>query len=206
MCETALSDEETFPMPPRFKFTREQIIAAAFDLVRRSGWNALTTRSLAKELGSSARPIYSFFESIGALEEEVVRKAVDQLYAYMKQPRTGDPWHDHGIGYVVFAMEEKALFRSINDENHIGLFKKYGDMIWDTLTASLSDYPPFRDLTQDQVYQIQLQRWLFAHGLAFSASNPPPDTWTIEKIIVIMQSGSMAIYSGLLDQFASTQK
>lgn len=192
-------------MPPKFKFTREQIVDAAFDLVRQNGWSALTTRALAEKLGASARPIYSFFKSMDALEEDVVKKAVDLLYATMTQTRTGDPWHDQGIGYVVFAMEEKALFRGINDEKHIGRFKKYGDMIWETLTDSLADYPLFKDLNRDQIYQIQLQRWLFAHGLAFSASHPPPDTWTTENIVALMQSGSMAIYTGLLGQFAAAE-
>lgn len=188
-------------MPPKFKFTKTQILDAAFKLVRENGWKALTTRSLGMELGASARPIYSFFKSMADIEDNIIKMSVNLLYQYMIRKRTGDPWHDHGIGYVMFAMEEKHLFRSINDEKHIAGFKKYGDVIWATLTDSLSDYPPFKDLSGDQVYEIQLQRWLFAHGLAFSASSPPPDTWTPETIVSIMQSGSDAIYTGLLSRF-----
>lgn len=188
-------------MPPKFKFTRDELVAAAFAIVRRNGWAALTTRSLAAALGASARPIYSFFASMSELEEAVVRKAVDLLSVYMTRKRTGDPWHDHGIGYVLFAMEEKALFRAVNDERHIAQFKRYGDVIWENLTASLSDYPPFRGLTAEQVYRIQLNRWLFAHGLAFSASNPPPDTWTRENVAAAVQEGSQAIYDGLRQRF-----
>ncbi len=193
-------------MPPKFKFTKEQIIESAFNLVRRNGWRTLTTRSIAEDLGASARPIYSFFRSMVELEEEVVKKAVNLLHDYMLQPRTGDPWHDHGIGYVMFAMEEKHLFRSINDEKHIALFKKYGDIIWASLTDSLSDYTPFQGLTEEKIDQIQGYRWLFAHGLAFSVSNPPPDTWTHHKIVSVMQSGSMAIYMGLSNQFEISGK
>ena len=90
-------------MPPKFKFTKYQIIESALNIVRKGGWEALTTRSLAVELGSSARPIYSFFSSMAELEEEISKKGVDLLYKYMIQKRTGDPWHDHGIGYVMFA-------------------------------------------------------------------------------------------------------
>lgn len=60
------------------------------------------------------------------LEEEIVKKAVDLLYKYMIRERTGDPWLDHGMGYVMFAMKEKHLFRAVNDDNHIVYFKKYG--------------------------------------------------------------------------------
>jgi len=188
-------------MPPKFKFTKEQIIESAFNIVRRKGWEGLTTRSLAEELGASSRPIYSFFHSIGELEEPIVKRAVDLLHEYMTLKRSGDPWHDHGIGYVMFAMEEKYLFKSINDDKHIMYFKKYGDSIWDTLTGTLSEYPPFKGLTAEQIYQIQLNRWLFAHGLAFSASNPPPDTWTRDRIFSTMAKGSRAICDGLRRQF-----
>ena len=191
-------------MPPKFKFTRDEIIAAALAIVRRSGWSALTTRALAETLNASARPVYSFFASMAELEAEVVRKAVDLLYRQMIRKRTGDPWHDHGIGYVLFAMEEKALFRAVNDEGHIGQFKNYGDVIWETLTASLADYRPFQGLTEDQIDRIQLHRWLFAHGMAFSVSNPPPDTWSREKIVAAMQEGSQAIYHGLRQRFQIT--
>lgn len=193
-------------MPPKFKFTRDQIVDAAFAIVRRDGWAALTTRALAASLGASARPIYSFFTSIAELEEAVVRKAVDLLYGHMTRPHTGDPWHDHGIGYVLFAMKEKALFRAVNDEGHIALFKRYGDVVWETLTASLEDYPPFQGLDADQIFRIQLHRWLFAHGLAFAASNPPPDTWTQAKIVAAVQQGSQAIYSGMRQQFSAAAK
>ena len=192
-------------MPPKFKFTREEIVDSAFKIVRRKGCGALSTRSLAGELGSSSRPIYSFFSSITELEEEIVKEAVDLLYKYMIRRRTGDPWLDHGIGYVMFALKEKHLFRAVNDEKHIRYFKKYGDLIWNTLSNSLSDYPAFQGLSEEQIYKIQGTRWLFAHGLAFQASNPPPRTWDTKMIVRVMQEGSLAILDGLKLQFNSSQ-
>ena len=193
-------------MPPKFKFTKEEIVDSAFKIVRRKGWGALSTRSLAGELGSSSRPIYSFFSSITELEEEIVKKAVDLLYKYMIRKRTGDLWLDHGIGYVMFALKEKHLFRAVNDETHIVMFKKYGDLIWNTLTGSLSDYPAFQGLSEEHIYKIQVTRWLFAHGLAFQASNPPPGTWDVKTIIIVMQEGSLAILDGLKRQIQSSNK
>ena len=181
-------------MPPK-------IIESAFAMVRRNGWSALSTRSLAGELGSSARPIYSFFRSMTELEEEIVKQTVDLLYKFMIRKRTGDPWLDHGIGYVMFALKEKYLFRAINDENHIVFFKKYGDLIWVTLTGSLTDYPAFEGLSEEHINKIQVTRWLFAHGLAFQVSNPPPGIWDIKTIYTIMREGSFAILDGLKNQF-----
>ena len=49
-------------MPPKFKFTREEIIQAALDLTRESGIAAVTARGLGAKLGSSVKPIFSLFE------------------------------------------------------------------------------------------------------------------------------------------------
>ncbi len=187
-------------MPPKLKFTKKELIDAALNLVRKNGWSALTTRSLADELGTSARPIYSHFNSMEDLEEEIAKKGVDLLYRCMIQERTGDSWHDHGIGYVIFAQDENRLFLGLNDEKHIKYFKAYGEVIWDTLTKSLSDYPPFQGLSEDQIYQVQLTRWLMAHGLAFQVANHPPEVWE-GNITITMQQGSIAILEGLKQQF-----
>jgi AcrR family transcriptional regulator len=191
-------------MPPKFKFTKTEIIDAAFELVREKGWAGLSTRLLADKLGSSARPIYSYFKSMDELEEEVSKKGVDLLYEYMIQERTGDPWHDHGIGYVMFAQKEKLLFKGLNDEKHITYFKEYGEALWGKCSASLSAYPPFKGLSDEQIYLVQLYRWLLAHGLAFQVSTHPPGVWTDDVIELKMRQSSIVILEGLKLQFAST--
>ena len=150
-------------MPPKFKFTKEKIVESALKIVRRKGWGALSMRSLAGELGSSSRPIYSFFSSIMELEEEIVKKAVELLY-------------------------------------------KYGDLIWNTLTSSLSDYPAFQGLSEEQIYKIQVTRWLLARRLAFQASNPPLGTWDIKTISSVMQEGSLAILDGIRYRIHSSEQ
>ncbi len=191
-------------MPPKFKFTRQALIETAFELVRADGWTALSTRSLADALGTSARPIYSHFTSMEELEEEVAKMGVDLLYDYMVQERTGDPWHDHGIGYVKFAQRESNLFRGLNDEAHIKYYKEYGEVIWNTLTESLSDYPPFAGLNDEQMHHVQLTRWLMAHGLAFQVASQPPEVWA-GKVTATIQKGSLAILDGLKRQFAEQE-
>ena len=48
-----LPNKEGKKMPPKFKFTREEIIQAALDLTRESGIAAVTARRLGAKLGSS---------------------------------------------------------------------------------------------------------------------------------------------------------
>jgi AcrR family transcriptional regulator len=192
-------------MPPKFKFTKEKIVETAFNLVRNNGWNRLTTRTLGEALGSSAKPIYSFFKSMDDLEEELVKISVDLLYENMSQKRTGDLWIDHGIGYVLFAQEESDLFRGCNNEKNIKHFKFYGELMWDKCSKALKDYKPFQGMTEEQIYRLQVTRWLMTHGLAFQVSNPPPDVWNYERIFWVVQNGSLALLDGLRKRFAQVK-
>ena len=51
-------------MPPKPKFTREEIIETALQLVSERGMSALTARDLGERLGSSARPIFTLFKNM----------------------------------------------------------------------------------------------------------------------------------------------
>ena len=51
-------------MPPKPKFTREEVAKTAFDIVKKEGLSALTARELGSRLGTSARPIFTLFKSM----------------------------------------------------------------------------------------------------------------------------------------------
>ena len=77
-----LPNKEGKKMPPKFKFTREEIIQAALDLTRESGIAAVTARGLGAKLGSSVKPIFSLFENM----EEVQNEAALQTVLLIKLP------------------------------------------------------------------------------------------------------------------------
>ena len=184
-------------MPPKKKFSRELLIDIAFKRVRRRGWKGLTARYLAERTGTSSRPIYTHFKSMKDLEEEVVIKALEVLERYMREKRTDDPWLDHGLGYVWFALEERMLFRCINDEDHVQIQRKHAISLWDSLTESLKDYPPFAGLSPELIYRIQLSRWLFAHGLAFWINNAPFDYKDRSEVADLIRDVEESLLEGL---------
>ena len=51
-------------MPPKPKFTKEEIINSAYELVRLGGENALTAREVGQSLGTSSSPIFTFFSDM----------------------------------------------------------------------------------------------------------------------------------------------
>lgn len=66
-------------MPPKPKFTREEIVAAALEIVSEKGIEALTAKELGEKLGSSARPIFTVFSGMRELQGEVRETAICQL-------------------------------------------------------------------------------------------------------------------------------
>lgn len=158
-------------MPPKQRFHSEDIINAAFEVVRKEGWRGLSARSIAKELHSSTRPIYSYLDSMKSLEEEVVKKAIALFNTYLTASFTGDKWLDQAIGYVKFAMEEKTLFRCINDDKHASLQRKNTRRMWVSLGEDLKRYEPFKNLSEKEIDRIRQMRWFFVHGLASLINN-----------------------------------
>ena len=51
-------------MPPKAKFTKQQIVDAALEIFRDEGMEKLTSRNLGKKLGSSACPIFTVFSGM----------------------------------------------------------------------------------------------------------------------------------------------
>lgn len=72
-------------IPPSVKFTKEEIVNAALQVVREKGTAALTTRQIAAVLGVSTRPIFTYFQNMQQVQE-AVRQATQALYhSYIKK-------------------------------------------------------------------------------------------------------------------------
>lgn len=62
-------------MPPRAKYTREEITEIALGIVAESGVESLNARSLAEAMGTSTRHIFTAFRNMEELEQSVRESA-----------------------------------------------------------------------------------------------------------------------------------
>ena len=90
-------------MPPKPKFTREEIVASAVDLVSKKGIDYLTTRNLGEWMGSSARPIFTVFNSMDEVIREVRKAATEKFNSYIREIVSRD--------YGLNTEESKVLFQ-----------------------------------------------------------------------------------------------
>jgi AcrR family transcriptional regulator len=187
-------------MPPKVKFEKASIVNAAFEIVRKNGWQGLSARSIAEELKSSTRPIYSHLKSMNNLEEAVVKKAMELLEEYIRTPRTGDRWLDQGYGYVLFARREKYLFKAIFDEKHNHFYKRFSAEIFTKLGEDLSDDPDFKVLSEEHQTNMRKVRWVYVHGLASLLANSFEfdEYKTEEELAHLIKIVDTLIYKGVI--------
>lgn len=108
-------------MPPRPKFTKEQVLEAALRIVETEGESALTARRLGQELGSSPRPIFTLFEGMQDLKKQLHDGPAMQVFdSFCNSYLSGESAHDAealnapfkklGYALVSFATEKPQLF------------------------------------------------------------------------------------------------
>lgn len=99
-------------MPPKPKFTREEITAAALRVISRNGITALTAQALGQELGSSARPIFTVFKNMEEVRQEVRIAALKHFESFAEKAVHYTPaFKQFGMQMILFAREEPHLYQ-----------------------------------------------------------------------------------------------
>lgn len=156
-------------MPPKAKFTREEIIQAAMQIVREKGLEAVTSRELAKRLGSSACPIFTVFKNMEEVYEEI-RKAAKALYKeYVNEGlKQESAFRGVGAAYIKFAIREPKLFQllfmteqqSPTDIEHTLM------LIDESYTAILTSVREPYGLREEEAKKLYQHLWIYTHGIA----------------------------------------
>lgn len=153
-------------MPPKFRFTRQQITMAALCITRKNGILALTARSLASELGCSAKPIFGLFKNMEEVHHEVM-KATNAVYqSYLKESMEAcvvPPYKASGMAYIRFAKEEKELFKLLfmrdRTHEHIEDNKEEIKPLLELIQHNLK-------LNEEDAYLFHIEMWVYVHGIA----------------------------------------
>ncbi|MEN6327461.1 MAG: TetR/AcrR family transcriptional regulator, partial [Syntrophomonas sp.] len=83
-------------MGPKIKFTKEQIIDAAFEIAKTEGIVGITMRKIAEQMGSSVAPIYVNFENVEELNEALIERIISVSQQLLSEESSGNPFHDIG--------------------------------------------------------------------------------------------------------------
>ena len=132
-------------MPPKAKFSKEEIIQAALDLVREDGISNLTARALGTRLGSSARPIFTVFQNMDEVQQAVIKAAKSLYTGYIREGLSETPaFKGTGMQYILFSIHEPKLFQLLFMKEQVNIPDLSGVLVsidenYDEILASVKD-------------------------------------------------------------------
>ena len=157
-------------MGPKIKFTREQIIEAAFEIARTEGIDSITMRKIAERMSSSVAPIYANFENVEELNEALIERIISISRQFLAEESTGNPFSDMGNASLRFAMEYSVIFRDLVAKG--GKYMQgYDEKMIPVLVEEMQKDPELKGFTVDELKTILLKMRIFQLGLSMMAAN-----------------------------------
>ena len=98
-------------MAPETQFSAGKIIDAAIGITRAHGIDAVTARSIAKELGCSVKPIFTAFDNMDDAIEATVERARSIFTEFMQKPYEKLSFMRIGLRWIDFARTEPNLYK-----------------------------------------------------------------------------------------------
>ena len=155
-------------MPPKAKYTKEEIVNKAFEMAREKGIDAVVARELGKELGTSSSHIFTAFKNMEELHSEVRKVAMQEFEACVKDALNYTPAFKYvGMKMIEFAMKEPKLFQLLYMREHDGnetyamLINELGDTVEVCINIMEKDY----DLSRAEAELLFRQAWLHTFGI-----------------------------------------
>jgi len=154
-------------MPPRPKFTKEELVQTALELTREGGLDMVVARNLGKKLNTSPSTIFTHFNSVEEIRKAVLDVAREIYNGYVEEGlKMVPPMKGFAVQYIRFAMEESNLY-SVLFMNKRDDFK-YVDFIineghYENMIAAAQDN---FSLNRKQAELVYHNMWAYAHGIA----------------------------------------
>lgn len=177
-------------MGPKVRFTRQQIVEAAFEIARTEGLDKVTTRKVAETMGSSVAPIYVNFAGRDELLEALLERIISLGQQLMREEDTGHPFEDMGRASLRFAMEYSLLFRDLVINGHASM-NRYDEKMVPELIAMMQEDPGLQGFSDEALETMLFKMRVFQLGLSvMAAGGMLPDNYGINELNGILASAA----------------
>lgn len=152
-------------MPPTVRFTRDAVLHAACQLMRREGMEALNARAIAKELGGSTQPIFRLFTNMEDLRRELILYVARQFQAHAEadMAQSDSPYIQLCTTYLLYGRDEPELFKLLFMRERVSEGQYSDQTNFDLVFNIIKKETPLDDETALRFFE---RTWLFIHGLA----------------------------------------
>ena len=157
-------------MAPETQFSAGKIIDAAIGITRAHGIDAVTARSIAKELGCSVKPIFTAFDNMDDAIEATVERARSIFTEFMQKPYEKLSFMRIGLRWTDFARTEPNLYkllfvppaRGARLTTPLNVFMNFEGLTEKIVPIVASEF----GLSGDKAYRLYNQMIIHAHGMA----------------------------------------
>ncbi len=156
-------------MPPKPKFTKEEIVTAALGIVSQCGEGSLTAKSLGNALNTSATPIFTVFSSMQEVTDEVKTAAMKRFEEYAHKTDIDIPiFKQVGMQMILFAKEEPNLYRLVfmskngDVRSFADIYAHLGGVADECLSRIQTDY----NLSGENAKALFEHVWIYTYGIA----------------------------------------
>lgn len=156
-------------MPPKAKFTKEEIVNAGIEILREKGIESVTAREIGNYLNSSARPIFTVFSSMNDVMKGIEVKAKKIYAQYIRKGLEKDiAFKGVGQAYVKFAKNEPKLFQLLfmKELPQQTSLENILPVIDDNYNVILSSVKDGYGLSMDTSIKLYHHLWIYTHGIA----------------------------------------
>lgn len=162
-------------MAPKAKYTKKEIAEKALDIVAAQGIEALNARSLAEELGTSTRPIFTAYKNMDELEHAVRKLAMQRFAEYTVIEDNGVPaFKQVGVNMLAFAKEQPKLFRLLflSERAHSLSFRQmFGTILGPSAEKCIGYIMRDYGLTKEDAMELFRKVWIFTYGIGILISS-----------------------------------
>lgn len=154
-------------MPPKPKFTKEEIVLTALEIVSKKGVEALTAKELGDALGSSARPIFTVFNSMKEVQDEVRAAAMRRFENFEEQKLDMPLFKQIGMKMVLFGAKEPKLYQLLfmrENRNAVSFDDVFGEL-GPTAQTCIGLIREEYDLSEEQAKLLFENVWIYTFGI-----------------------------------------
>ena len=166
-------------MPPKNKFTREEIIEAAFEIAKEEGFSKITARSVASRLNSSVAPIYVNFKTIEELTQAVVQRVFALSEDLLTKQKGQNLFENIGNASLAFARDYPVLFRELvlKPNPYMASYEETERVMVDALKSN----EEMKDWTMEERRRLFVKMRIFQLGLSSMVANGHMPSWFDDK-------------------------
>ena len=158
-------------MPPKFKFSKDQIIDKAYEIVSSEGADNLTARHLGEKLNSSSKVIFGLFNGMDELKECVIQKGYSEMAKQLNEAlanRNRLSYITCGLVYIGFARNNPNMFKLLYMRDRSNESKTFNDESLEGIYQTISKKS---NVSLEEAKEAHLKYWFYMHGIATLVSS-----------------------------------